>query len=120
MVRQRLRVIDAEIAGLSTRLLPVDFDIGDDGRNTKGFRLLDRRAPAFEPGRIDQRRRRAQQRIDMIEGDHPKVAEVLPKTALLNRRPLPPSGLMGALSAGYRETGKGKPGSRTLMRRATV
>ena len=54
MICQGCRVGHVEIARLAAGLFAVNIDVRQDHRHAERFRLLDRRAPAFEAGRIDE------------------------------------------------------------------
>ncbi|GCC49183.1 hypothetical protein chiPu_0033329, partial [Chiloscyllium punctatum] len=84
MIRQRGRIIDPEIARSTGGLLPVHVDVGQDHRNAERLRLLDRRAPALEARRVEQRDTRSQQRVDVRQRDDAEVPEVGLETTFLD------------------------------------
>lgn len=82
MIRQRDRIIDAEIARSAGGLLPVHIDVGQDHRNAERLRLLDRRTPTLEARRVEQGCGGSQQRVDVRQRDHAEVTKVRIEAAL--------------------------------------
>ena len=81
MIRQRVGIIDTEIARRAAGLLAMNADIGQDHRHAKRLRLLHRGAPAFEARRIDQGRSSAQQSVHVRQRNHSKIAKIRPEAA---------------------------------------
>src|SRR5690348_11619747 len=68
-------IVDREEQRIRTGLFAMHCYVGENERDAKCLGFLDRGAPAFEAGGIDQRDRTAEKRIDVLDRDHAEIAE---------------------------------------------